>query len=552
LSLAEPDAAIAAVLDTAAGVARDRGAAVAAANLSEHSLRLTPAQDSQEVYRRTLFAARANQSAGEWTRARSLVADLLKQPDADAWRVEALMLLAELSGLAESVALLEEALAAARGRPEQQAIIQCRLAWAARLFAGRDHAGAAMKLAQELGNEGLVKQVQAVQAFTGWFHARGHRSTDLIPLLDHLPLAVGGERLMQEATLAVVNTLAPLPARESAREFFRREQDHWHERDEPRSARASWGLAWIEFFAGCWELAAQYADRAHDIAIQYGIEVPQDHLPVAVIAVHRGLVDVAVAHSTRALDLAREQFSFHPPQHCAVLGLVALERGDVVSAGRWFDTANAKAADLGWREPSLRWWLADQVEMLLQVGDLNTAGELLEHWRQDASKVGRTWISAHCTRCDGLQAAAVGDMDRALALLAAAVTEHVAVGDTYGHSRALLALGVAQRRNKQKRLARESLEAARIGFEALGAANWVGKTRDELARFGGRARSSGLSPTELRVASLVAQGHTNREIAAALFLGERTVATHLTHVYSKLGVRSRTELASHLHAVDSG
>jgi DNA-binding CsgD family transcriptional regulator len=42
---------------------------------------------------------------------------------------------------------------------------------------------------------------------------------------------------------------------------------------------------------------------------------------------------------------------------------------------------------------------------------------------------------------------------------------------------------------------------------------------------------------------LVAEGRTNQEVAAALFLSERTVASHLTHVYSKLGVRSRTELA---------
>jgi DNA-binding CsgD family transcriptional regulator len=54
----------------------------------------------------------------------------------------------------------------------------------------------------------------------------------------------------------------------------------------------------------------------------------------------------------------------------------------------------------------------------------------------------------------------------------------------------------------------------------------------------------GLTPAERRVAALVAEGRTNREVAAALFLGERTVATHLTRIYAKLGVRSRTELAS--------
>ena len=52
-----------------------------------------------------------------------------------------------------------------------------------------------------------------------------------------------------------------------------------------------------------------------------------------------------------------------------------------------------------------------------------------------------------------------------------------------------------------------------------------------------------MTPAERRVAILVAEGRTNREVAAALFLGERTVASHLTHIYAKLGVRSRTELA---------
>jgi DNA-binding CsgD family transcriptional regulator len=58
--------------------------------------------------------------------------------------------------------------------------------------------------------------------------------------------------------------------------------------------------------------------------------------------------------------------------------------------------------------------------------------------------------------------------------------------------------------------------------------------------FGARAN---LTPAERRVATLVAQGRTNREVAAALFLGQRTVETHLSHVYAKLGVRSRAELA---------
>ena len=69
------------------------------------------------------------------------------------------------------------------------------------------------------------------------------------------------------------------------------------------------------------------------------------------------------------------------------------------------------------------------------------------------------------------------------------------------------------------------------------------ESTSELGSIGGRTREEGLTAAERRVAALVAEGRTNREVAAALFLGERTVASHLTHIYAKLGVRSRTELA---------
>jgi DNA-binding NarL/FixJ family response regulator len=124
---------------------------------------------------------------------------------------------------------------------------------------------------------------------------------------------------------------------------------------------------------------------------------------------------------------------------------------------------------------------------------------------------------------------------------------HEAVDDPFGRARALLALGAVRRRARQKRLAREAIEAALAEFETLGAEGWAKKARAELGRIGGRSRAGGLTPGERRVAELVAKGSTNREVAAALFLSERTVEAHLSHVYAKLGVRSRTELARELH-----
>jgi DNA-binding CsgD family transcriptional regulator len=152
------------------------------------------------------------------------------------------------------------------------------------------------------------------------------------------------------------------------------------------------------------------------------------------------------------------------------------------------------------------------------------------------------------SRARGLVASAQGDIARAISLLERAVAELEGVGDPFGAGRARLSLGIARRRARQKAGARHDIIAAVETFEAVGARLWAQRARAELGRIGGRTRLPGLTPAETRVVDLVVQGRTNREIASMLFLGERTVATHLTHVYAKLGVRSRTELAGRLRA----
>jgi DNA-binding CsgD family transcriptional regulator len=546
LSKDTPDAEAAAALDEAARAASARGASATAAELAEHAVRLTPPGAQDDRRRRALAAARAHQAAGEWTRARSIASDLLAEREVSSWRAEALILLAELEGADRARALLEEALTEASSRPELQSLIHCRLAWVERFRATSDHARAALELADQLDDDVLRVRARAVQAILGWFVGSAPAPSDLPALAHHLPSALGAARLVQEATLAVVNTLAPASTRAEARALFEREYREWRERDEPRSARALWGLAWVEFWAGRWELAAAHAQRAHDISIQYGLEVPQDHLPSAVIAVHRGRLELAREHSERAFDLAEKQFGLRPPQHLAVVGLVALGQGDPAAAMEWFDKADRRAADLAWGEPSVRWWTSDHVELLLEVGRLDDADRVLEAWEADAARVEREWVLAHVTRCRGLVAAAQGEVDQAIALLNHAVAQHEAVGDPFGRARAELALGVVRRRARQKRAARAAIHAALSGFERLGAETWAEKARHELGSIGGRRREEGLTGAERRVAALVVEGRTNREVAAALFLGERTVASHLTHIYAKLGVRSRTELARRL------
>ena len=208
--------------------------------------------------------------------------------------------------------------------------------------------------------------------------------------------------------------------------------------------------------------------------------------------------------------------------------------------------AEAAADAAGWGEPHLRWWRADYAEALIALGRTDEAVALLNAWESDAERVGRHWVLAQIARSRGLVEAAQGNVEQAMTALDDAVAEHEAVGDPFGRARALLALGVVKRRARQKRPAREAIEAALEAFEALGAAGWAEKARAELGRIGGRTRAEGLTAAEQRVAALVAEGQTNREVAAALFLAERTVASHLSHVYAKLGVRSRTELARKL------
>ncbi len=550
LSRETANAGVASALDAALALAAGRGASAIAAELAEHALRLTPPDEQDERRRRALAAARAERAAGEWTRARTIALELLDDGEQSAVRADALVLLAELESVERAVPLLEEALREAASRPELQCEIHCRLAWATRFRTGYvhalEHARTALELADGLDDDRLRARAGVVRAILGWIVGDGAAPELPLPA-DDLATVLGGERLVQEATFAVVGSLVSSLRWDEARSLLERESREWQDRDEPRSARALWGLAWVEFWAGDWDRAAACAERAHEISIQYGLEVPQDHLPIALVAVHRGQLDIAGEHSERALALADEQFGLQPPQHQAILGLVAWGRGDAPGATIWLERADRAAAELGWGEPSIRWWSADLVEVLLELGRIDDAVRALDAWEADATRLERERVLAHVARCRGLVAAAQGDQELAASVLERAVAEHVTAGDPFGRARALLALGVVRRRSRQKRAARDAIEAAVVAFDALGAAGWAATGRAELARIGGRRPHGGeVTPTERRLAELVAEGRSNKEIAAVLFVTPKTVGTMLSRLYAKLGVHSRTELVRRL------
>jgi DNA-binding CsgD family transcriptional regulator len=548
LSRDEPDAGVALALDDAAKLAAGRGASALEAELAEQALRLTPSDELEARHRRALAAARAHQSAGEWTRARMIAVDLLAEDGIGSVRADALVLLADLEGPEQAVALLEEAYSEAGSRPALQSVVQRRLAWATRFregFVGAlEHAHAALAIAEELDDDalraGALVELANLGSIVGDAEAPAYAERGR-----QLATAVGDEELLREA-VEVSTGLHEFEDVGRARAAFEQEYRYWRDRDEPWSAVVLFSLAFTELWDGRWQLAAQHAAEARDTAAQYGLEKPQDYLPIAWVAAHLGQLERARRISEHALELAETQMGLHPPMHLGLLGFVTLWGGDAHTAADWLDQADRQAARLGWGEPCNRLWTADHVEALLEIGRTDDALRVLGVWERDAVRLGRKWVLAHVRRCRGLVAAAEGDVDQAVRLLDQATDEHEAVGDRFGRARALLALGTAQRRARKKRAARDAIREALALFEELGAASWVEKARAELGTIGGRTREEGLTPAELRVAALVAEGRTNKEVAAELFLGERTVATHLTHIYAKLGIRSRTELARRL------
>ena len=187
----------------------------------------------------------------------------------------------------------------------------------------------------------------------------------------------------------------------------------------------------------------------------------------------------------------------------------------------------------------------DAIEALIGTGRIEEAEARLEAWEELGREIERPRVLATAARARGLLAADHGDLDRAIASLEEALGHHDCFPVPIERGRTLVALGSAYRRAGQRRQARATLEEALELFERIGARIWADRARGELGRLGGRAPSGDqLTPTERRVAELVAEGRTNKDVAAALFVTVRTVESNLTRIYSKLGIHSRTELAA--------
>ena len=117
---------------------------------------------------------------------------------------------------------------------------------------------------------------------------------------------------------------------------------------------------------------------------------------------------------------------------------------------------------------------------------------------------------ARISLCRGLLAAATADVDVAIAQLENADALLSARGDTFGRGRAALVRGIVLRRNRQKRTARDALNAAVAAFDELGAKTWAARARRERDSIGGRTQAVGLTAAEGRVFGIMVEADAAR------------------------------------------
>ena len=305
-------------------------------------------------------------------------------------------------------------------------------------------------------------------------------------------------------------------------------------------------LARLELLIGDWDAASTHSREARETTLHSGqaSELSYSLVIEAIVDAHLGLVEAARTKIEEGIALA-DTFGTQPAacELIAVRGFLELSLGNAADA----DRALGQLADLVARtelcEPALFRFHGDAIEAKVMLGRLDEADLLLG---QLGATHESTWAEVISCRGRALVSAARGDLALAQEELARAFEAHDRLRQPFERARTLLVLGSSLRRGRKKRAARDALEDALAIFDELGATLWSAKTHGELARVGGRAPAAGLTPTEERVAQLIASGRTYQETADELFISPKTVQWNLSKIYRKLGIRSRSELAARL------
>ena len=549
-----PDAAVAAELDRAAEHAAGRDATAAAADLSELAAELT-SDDPPARRQRILSAAHYHRLAGDLNGAAAMLQELLPQVPSGVERADVLLeLLRTLAGdRLMRRDLFDQALAAAAEDDVRSARLLTYRAgfqlWDGNVSAGLADARAALDSAERADDPGLLA---AAIARTGTLEMYACDVTRGL-------LARGAEietrhGLKLEYWASPRCELARLlmrygetgPSREMLEQLV---ADAVARADDLTRAMFLWSLCMLEWLAGRLPRALEHAVEAYELGEE--IENPHGRLWIgrmkALVEADLGLGREARASAEEGLaHCEATSTEFAAIAATGVLGRIELMRDNVVGAAGYLRGLPGRLVAAGMKDPTWPVW-PDAIETIIATGDLELARAGLDGWERNARRLASPLALAGVTRCRGLLAAAEGDLDVGLTTLELAVSDRSASAYPLELGRTLLSLGTLRRQALRKKAAREALEQAIRQFEELGAPMWTERARAELRRISGRrAGGDELTETERRVAALAAEGMSNKQIAAALFMGLSTVEAHLSHAYRKLGVRSRAALAGRL------
>jgi DNA-binding CsgD family transcriptional regulator len=553
-----PDESVASDLEEAAGLAGRRGAPQDAAELLELSVTLTPEHEAAAAARRRLEHARALFRAGDNSLAVALLDSLLGAERAGPTRARALELRAHIHWVAgtarEAEACCTEALDHVGDDDELRArvlVTRARVTLDTELLRRRSLEAVELLESFDDPDPGLLAEALVGVAGAEYYLGSGIR-WDVVTRALELERIAPSPNVGDRMSAALGTWLKYDGDFEGARHWLEAtRQSALDEGDESSLPYALSHLPQLELWTGDWARAEALAREHLELAETTGqtLERLTAIYSLALVHAHLGRVEETRERLRHALVDAEHGDQWNVYQLLSVLGFLDLSVGStaeaVSSLSRAYEIYEASGAG------GTTSVFENYPEALLAVGDSETAEQVVDVFERRARKTGTPITLAPALRSRALVLASKQNLDEARGVLEEALAHHERVHLPFGLARTRLVHGQVLRRLGERRAARDALEDARSTFEALGARLWEERARDELTRIPiRRASGTELTAAESRVADLVVEGKTNREVAQALFVSQKTVEANLTRIYRKLGVRSRSALAARLREAD--
>ncbi len=314
-----------------------------------------------------------------------------------------------------------------------------------------------------------------------------------------------------------------------------------------------WALAWlarVQFALGEWDQAISTVERGRALAATSGIVVttPLLEWTAAQIAALRGNWPEAASAVHRA-SLVTSEYEMMVIPTVLARAQIAEAEADYAKVRRLVEPLSRMASGTSLQEPGYWPWPDLLANALVLDGQLDAADALLQPHEQRAKARGHRSAQARLGYARGRLHGARGDIHAARRSFEASLELLNGLPLRYDTARVNFAFGQTLRRAGKRRQADTVISTARELYLSLGAHTYVARCDREL-KAGGLHQARGsrddveLTPQEEAVSTLVAQGLSNREVAAELYVSTKTVQYHLTRIYAKLGVRSRSELAA--------